>query len=152
MTKTPLLSILKRTRHSSAQLCPRQQTIKLPKAGCSCSTESPECHCTLGRGWRKSSVYSRAPTTKKGLNAVEAASTYPVRGLLFLISKNCVPVWLYLEAQEVKGLAAWKVQFEENLSQGLSCYLLFSQQSHDSTNVAATQENPYFPFLYFAHL
>lgn len=40
----------------------------------------------------KSSVYSRAPTTKKGLNAVEAASTYPVRGLLFLISKNCVPV------------------------------------------------------------
>lgn len=41
--KNPLLSFLRKTRHSSAQLCPRQQT-KLPKAGCSCITESPECH------------------------------------------------------------------------------------------------------------
>lgn len=29
--------------------------------------------------------------------------------------------------QEVKGLAAWKVEFEENLCEGLPCYLLFSQ-------------------------
>lgn len=48
--------------------------------------------------------------------------------------------------QEVKGLAAWKVEFEENLCEGLPCYLLFSQQSHDSTNAAAAQENPYHPF------
>lgn len=42
--KKPLLSFLRKTRHSSAQLCPRQQTMKIPKAQCSSSTKSPECH------------------------------------------------------------------------------------------------------------
>lgn len=54
--------------------------------------------------------------------------------------------------QEVKGLAAWKVEFEENLSERRSCYLLLSQESHDPTKVAATQENPYLTFLHFPHL